>query len=234
MVKNIVLLLAAATAGLAQTTVYLPAVGARSCTVTAASSATPSQITCNSHGFSAGNVIVITNDNGTQKAGFIVNGLRKVVAVVDSNNFTISDINNTNIAGPASWACATNVSPGSLVHPTGCRAVQMTAYTTRAHPRTFGFDGPTGALSLSLQDASGTGKANSSNFVYSKLTTQVTNWTSSATPIAAAAAGGDTGEIEAQAALSYWATGDSAARTKALNAINLFDINVPWGSTACY
>jgi len=125
MPRIITLLFIGSTVALAQTTVYLPAVGAKACTITAASSATPSQITCANHGFSTGNVIAVINTVSTQTAGFIVNGLRKVT-VVDSNSFTITDINGTNIPGPASWVCPSTgpgTNPMIYVRPVGCRAI---------------------------------------------------------------------------------------------------------------
>ncbi len=228
MVKSIAFLLVAATAGLAQTTVYLPAIGARACTLSGASSATPTQITCAAHGFSPGDKIAIINTIGTQTAGFIVNGLRTVKAVQDADHFTITDINNVDITGPSSWSCDSNIHPENIVHPTGCRAVQLTSYTTQSHPRTYGLDGPSGPLSRSLQDTSSIGKANANNFLFPKLQTAVANWTTSAAPV------GDIGAQMAASALLYWATGDATAKSKALNGLANIQWNLSLGSFACY
>src|SRR5258706_1527113 len=210
------------------TTVYMPAIGAKSCTLSGASNATPSQISCTAHGFSAGDKIAILDTIATQTAGWIVNGLRVVKAVQDADHFTITDINNADIVGPSSWACPSNIHPSNITRPVGCRAVQLTAYTTRSHPRTYGLDGPTGALSLSLQDTSGTGKANAANFLWGSLQTAVTNFTTSAVPV------GDIGAGLGASALLYWATGDTGAQTKALNALAENQWNLNLGSFACY
>jgi hypothetical protein len=159
-----------------QTTVYLPAVGATSCQVTAASSATPSQITCANHGFSSGNVIAIFASNGggsapsLWSAGWIVGGLRKVAGVVDGNNFTITDISGTNIPGPSSFSCAATTY-ATVTNRLGCRAVLLTAYTTKSHPRVFGLDGSSGTLTTALKDTSATGRANTANAAWYALQT---------------------------------------------------------------
>lgn len=226
--QGILLLLVTVTAGFGQTTVYLPAVGAHACTVTAASSGTPSQITCANHGFSVGNKIAIINTVATQSAGFIINGLRTVASVVDANNFTIDDISGNPITGPASFSCSSSVHPQNIVNPVGCRAVQLTSFTTQSQPHTYGLDGASGALATSLQNTTSTGKANASNYLFPQLQSQVSGWTNSTVPLS------DAGNLAGAAALLYWAIGDTTAKTEALNGIANGQWNLGHGGFACY
>ena len=142
--------------------------GAASCQVTAASNATPSIITCANHGYTAGQVIAIFASNGggsapsLWSAGWVVGGLRKVANPVTTNTFAITDIGNTNVPGPSSFVCAATIY-ATVTNRLGCRAVALTAYTTKTHPRVFGLDGSSGTLTTALKDTTATGRANTAN-----------------------------------------------------------------------
>src|SRR5438552_2973038 len=128
----------------AQTTVYLPPVGAAACDVTAATSASPSVVTvarCNKPLTNGGYVAVIgagdpVSGSGVQ-SGFELLGLRKITSI-SGNTITLTDLSNIALSA-ASFVCPAVGSyriDRGIVPNAGCaRIVQLQTSSLKGHPR---------------------------------------------------------------------------------------------------
>jgi len=137
---------------------YLPSSGAGACKITGVSGS-PSTLTCAApHGFSDGQVVVITNVQGV----YGINWVWKVNSHT-STTFTVKDGNTGTpisatgtYAGPPVFYGRVQDSEWGYANPAS------TLYALAPHPRGANFDGPSGALTLSLSDTTANGKANAS------------------------------------------------------------------------
>jgi len=203
-----------------QTTVYLPPVGAITCAVMNASSATPSEVTVSRcSGKLAGGMPVAIYGTIYQTAGFAANGLRRVSSVSGSK-ITITDINGNNVAGPANFSCLPIRTYNQALFPrqTCARLVQLQSYTAKTHPRVHGLDGASGALTASIAATCPTCKAHPADPAYAYIANVVpqnydpTNSFYYGRYNSIAASGGAWGAVDAL----YWnATGDVNALTAA-------------------
>ena len=141
---TIVTLLLAAGPAESQTKLYLRYGGGPKVTITAASNATPIQITTSTpHGFNNGDVVWIWGIEGNWNA----NGTRRVKSVLDATHFTIQYMNGSDAAGNGMFSPATRI---------GAWCGSTVGYSLTSHPRLW-FDGPNGPLTARVKDPDGAG-----------------------------------------------------------------------------
>jgi hypothetical protein len=125
----------------AQTNVYLRSSGPAAVPVIGATNATPVVIqTQSAHGFNAGDTIML-GGVCTGSGPSPVNGIRKVKAIIDATDFSITDLSGVDIAGNGAWCDGSGSGWIGAPQWTG----KVTPYTLGSQPLGF-YDGPNGTV----------------------------------------------------------------------------------------
>ncbi len=169
-IRLTLLSLAFAASALSQTTVYLRSSAPPGFVITGASNATPMVVqTQSAHGLLAGDTVSIMGVCSNTSQSSPANGIRKVKAVIDPTHFSITDLQNADVAANGPWCDGST--PGYLISTQ--IGGKLTAFTLASGPRGW-LDGANGTLTRKL--ALGTQNGLTSIAVASNVATVTTSY----------------------------------------------------------